>query len=254
MASVFSDVVGGVSKNEYKIQPMSQWFGVDADVVITDPPFGIDFNGKKSNYARDDGNVVEEYVEWSEERYSERVNDLLDVGFRNTNTDGQMLIFSGYDNSYKIHQCISEHDVWELEGKLYWCYNFAPYCKRRPAHNVYEIFWTTKSDDWYYQNECSHNHCTDGEANLSAIDVKRNYLSDMPKYPTRLPPNIVRVLLEHFTVEGDVVFDPLAGSGSVGIVADAMDREFVLGDSNENGRDVFMQARDNIEDEIAFDG
>lgn len=254
MASVFSDIKSGVTRNQYQVKPMSNWFGVGANLLISDPPFGIEFDGKKSNYARDDGKVVDDYIEWDSETYEDRVAELLDVGNRNTVEDGQMLIFSGYDNSYKIHQCIAEHDIWNLEGKLYWCYNFAPYCKRRPAHNVYEIFWTTKSDDWYYQNECTHSHCTDGEANLSAVDVKRNYLSEMPKYPTRLPPEIIRVLLEHFTTENDVVFDPLAGSGSVGVVADSMNREYVLGDSNQNAKDVFVETRNSIEGGLDFDG
>ena len=258
MSSAFDDVIGTSStqdqitqqKNSYRIQPMSEWSNLGADFVLTDPPFGIDFGGSKSNYRRDGGCVVDGYVEWETQQYQDRISDLLDVIEDNTHSDGHACIFSGWNNSHLIHQTISEHETWQLEGKLYWEYNFAPYCTRRPAHNVYEIFWVTRSDDYYYTNECTHSHCTEGEANLSCISVKRNYLSEMPKYPTRLPPQIVRVLLEHFTQENDYVFDPLAGSGMVGLVADDMNREWTCGDSNSEAKEVFDVTQSEVENVI----
>ena len=250
MSSVFADVLNQQTTNpvgEYVVQPMTDWRGLGADFVLTDPPFGIDFGGSKSNYRRDSGCVVDGYVEWDEQQYKNRVNELLNVIERNTHSDGHACIFSGWNNSYLIHESIVEHDLWDVEGKLYWEYNFAPYCTRRPAHNVYEIFWITRSDDYYYTNECTHSHCTEGEANLSAISVKRNYIQDMPKYPTRLPPQIVRVLLEHFTTESDLVFDPLAGSGTVGLVADDMGRQWACGDINEEAKNVFSVTRSEVD-------
>jgi site-specific DNA-methyltransferase (adenine-specific) len=228
-------------RGEYRVQPMSEWDNLSADFLITDPPFGIGFDGKQSNYNRDDGRVVDGYVEWDSDQYRGRINDLLSVATENTHSGSQACIFSGWNNSHHVHAAIESSDVWALEGKLYWNYNFAPYCTRRPAHNVYEIYWMRRGDSWTYDNECTHTHCTEGEANLAAIDVKREYISEMPKYPTRLPPEIVRVLLEHFTEEGDTVFDPLAGSGTVGLVAEELGRDWFCGDSNREGKRVFTE-------------
>ncbi|MFN3301988.1 MAG: hypothetical protein ACK413_03120 [Patescibacteria group bacterium] len=36
---------------------------VNADLIIADPPFGIEFNRKLSNYHRNVKNVVDGYVE-----------------------------------------------------------------------------------------------------------------------------------------------------------------------------------------------
>jgi DNA modification methylase len=226
--------------NSYVVQDMREWGDeVDADLAIIDPPFGIDFDGKQSNYNRDTGNVVDGYVEWPEDKYRSAVSDMLDVCERNLGVDGQMLIFSGWNNSYKIHDELLGHDELRLEGKQYWRYNFAPYCTRRPAHNVYEIYWAVKSDDWYYTNECSYDHCTEGEANLSVMNINRNYLKEMPKYSTRMTPEVIEVLLEHYTEEGDTVFNPMAGSGTVGIAAERLNRNFVLGDANAEAKEVY---------------
>lgn len=234
----------------YKLRDMEEWSDVGADIAISDPPFGLEFDGKASNYNRDVSNVVDGYVEWQETEYSEKISQLLDVLARNTTPNGQAIIFSGKDNSHLLHQMALDHDEWRLEGKLYWAYNFAPYCKKRPAHNVYELFWMVKSDDWHYSNECHFEHCEQGEANLSVLDIQRNYLKEMPKYPTRLPVEVVGVLLDHFTQPGDRVFDPLAGSGSVGIGAADLGRDAVLGDLNENAKDVFESTIGSLEGNV----
>jgi DNA modification methylase len=228
----------GEQKVEYYIKDMTEWDDAEADLVIVDPPFGIEFSGTESNYNRDESNVVEGYVEWDKSKYETKIDELLDSIHTNLEEDGQALIFSGWNNSHIIHERIKESDM-QVEGKLYWSYNFAPYCRVRPAHNVYEIYWCVKGDDWTYTNECSFDHCEDGEANLSHIPVKRDYHKDMPKYPTRLPKKIVQILVEHFSEEDDTVFDPCAGSGMVGIGAAELNRNAKLGDLNKEGIEVF---------------
>lgn len=230
----------------YNVQPMTAWSDVEADVAIVDPPFGIEFDGKnKENYNRDEGNVVEGYVEWGEDEYRNKINTLLNVLQQNTASDANILVFSSWNNSHVVQECCQDADA-SLENKLYWSYNFAPYCSRRPAHNVYEIFWLAKGD-WYYDNECSLDHCQEGEANLSHFDINRDYHKDMPKYPTRLPQKVIELLLYHFSQPGDVVFDPCAGSGMVGAVAQHHSRSAVVGDINKEGKNVFNEIVGTIE-------
>lgn len=232
----------------YQLKDMRDWQHVEADIAISDPPFGLEFDGKASNYNRDEARVVDGYVEWEAPSYDDKITTLLEILASNTASTGQAIIFSGKDNSHILHKAALNHPDWRLEGKLYWVYNFAPYCTKRPAHNVYELFWLVKADEWYYSNECSFDHCQTGESNLSVLNVKRNYLKEMPKYPTRLPVTVVGILLEHFSEPGDLVFDPLAGAGSVGIAASALSRSAVLGDLNENAKHVFETTLDELED------
>lgn len=226
---------------DYRVQDMADWSGVRADLMITDPPFGIGFDGKGGTYNRNQEPVVDGYVEWSEEDYCEHISTLLRTFKRNTKWDGQALILSGWNNSSDIHSLVREDSSIELQGKLYWEYNFAPYCENRPAHNVYEIFWVTKTDDWTYNENCRERHCRNGESNLSTISVQREYIKDAPKYPTRLPVELVNVLVEHFSEENDTVFDPMAGSGMIGIGASNLNRDAVLGDKNQEAKEVFEE-------------
>jgi len=89
--------------NKYVIKDMNDWFGVNADLIITDPPFGIEFSGKSTNYHRNVNNVVDGYVEWSVSEYGEKIQQLLECIKRNLKEDGQALIFSGWNNSNIIY-------------------------------------------------------------------------------------------------------------------------------------------------------
>ncbi|MCD6141753.1 hypothetical protein J7J55_03405, partial [Candidatus Bipolaricaulota bacterium] len=120
----------------YHIRDMVAWDNVNANLIITDPPFGIDFSGKNGNYHRNVENVVDGYVEWTVKEYGEKISQLLDCVYRNLKSNGQALIFSGWNNSNIIHDRIMRFKGLTLRGKLYWTYNFAPACKKRPAHNV----------------------------------------------------------------------------------------------------------------------
>lgn len=230
----------------YEIKDMRDWYDVNANLVITDPPFGIEFTGKESSYQRDAKVVVDGYIEWSVDEYGEMVDELLDCISRNLVSDGQALIFSGWENSYIIQERIMHRDDMILQGKLYWGYNFPVYTVYRPRDCVYEIFWITKRDSWKYNSECSTKHCKIGgrvtDKNTNLLLFEREMIPKHKirlKYPTRLPFRLLQCLLEHYSDVGDLVFDPLAGSGMVGIASYLTGRNFVLGDLNPNGKEVF---------------
>jgi DNA modification methylase len=230
--------------DKYEIKDMKDWVDVNADLIITDPPFGINFNGKATIYNRKAENVVDGYVEWNISEYGEKIDQLLECIKRNLKENGQALIFSGWNNSNIIHDRIVNFKGLNLRGKLYWVYNFAPVCRRKPSHNVYEIYWVTKGEKWTYHKRCFTDHCLKGEPNLTSLKFPRDYKVNMPKYPTRLPFKLIQCLLEHFSNKGDLVFDPLCGSGMVGVVSYMLERDFIMGDLNPNGKIVFKHLLD----------
>ena len=84
--------------DKYIIKDMNEWSEVNADLIITDPPFGIEFSGKPTNYHRNVNNVVDGYVEWSVSEYGKKIQELLECIKRNLRKNGQALIFSGWNN------------------------------------------------------------------------------------------------------------------------------------------------------------
>jgi hypothetical protein len=57
-------------------------------------------------------------------------------------------------------------------------------------------------------------------------------LRDWKPHPTQKPVRLVRYLLEQYTAEGDIVFDPFVGSGTTAVACQQMKRHFIAAEIN----------------------
>jgi len=57
-------------------------------------------------------------------------------------------------------------------------------------------------------------------------------LRDWKPHPTQKPVKLLRYLLEQYTEEGDIVFDPFIGSGTTAVACQQMKRHFIACDNN----------------------
>lgn len=65
-------------------------------------------------------------------------------------------------------------------------------------------------------------------SNISA--GKNTYVYDAHTYHTKVPPQGIQLLIEHYTEPGDVVLDPFCGSGMTGVAAAQAGRKALLSD------------------------
>ncbi len=59
---------------------------------------------------------------------------------------------------------------------------------------------------------------------------KNTYVYDAHTYHTKVPPEGIELLINHYTSEGDVVLDPFCGSGMTGVAAQRTNRKVLLSD------------------------
>lgn len=59
---------------------------------------------------------------------------------------------------------------------------------------------------------------------------KNTYVYDAHTYHTKVPPEGIKELIEHYTQPGDVVLDPFCGSGMTGVAATELGRKALLSD------------------------
>lgn len=57
-------------------------------------------------------------------------------------------------------------------------------------------------------------------------------LRDWKPHPTQKPVRLLRYVLEQFTKEGDIVFDPFVGSGTTAVACQQMNRRFIACEKN----------------------
>jgi site-specific DNA-methyltransferase (adenine-specific) len=69
-------------------------------------------------------------------------------------------------------------------------------------------------------------------------------------YPTQKPIGILRRIIQASSKEGDVVLDFFAGSGTTGVVANQLNRRFILVDQNPEALEVIKQRLEGAQYEL----
>ncbi len=188
------------------------------DLVIADPPFGIDFKGKPANYNRTPGRVVEGYRE-EQEDYLEFTRAWVSHLPKLLKETGSAFIFSGWNNLKDVLLALEETGLKTI-NHLIWKYQFGVYTKRRFVTSHYHILFAVKNPAKYKFNKVDRYP-------EDVISVKREYWTGKTKTPTKLPLALVEKLILYATDPGDLVLDPFMGSGTTAVAALKTYRRFL---------------------------
>jgi site-specific DNA-methyltransferase (adenine-specific) len=69
-------------------------------------------------------------------------------------------------------------------------------------------------------------------------------------YPTQKPIGILRRIIQASSKEGDLVLDFFAGSGTTGVVANQLKRNFILIDQNPEALEIIQQRLEGVSYEL----
>jgi site-specific DNA-methyltransferase (adenine-specific) len=189
------------------------------DLIITDPPFAIDFKAQRLNYNRTGSNVIEGYQEILPEDYGEFTRHWIAEATRILSPSGSMYIFSGWNRLRDILEGIDSAGLFTI-NHLIWKYQFGVFTKKKYVTSHYHILFVTKNKKNYTFNKIDHYP-------EDVWEIQREYWKGKKKTPTKLPSEIVRKILRYSSNPGDLVFDPFFGSGTVPITASQEGRRFL---------------------------
>ena len=217
------------------VEGMSCLNSGSVDLVVTDPPFAIDFKAKRGNYNRSESNVLEGYNEINKVDYLDFTRGWMEQAYRTLNDSGSMYVFSGWNNLKDI--LISLDDIgFTTVNHIIWKYQFGVFTKRKFVSSHYHCLYVCKNDakrkffpySRYGMEETDINggklHYQDKE---DVWIIKREYWRGEKKTPTKLPSEVIRKILMYSSEEGDIVLDPFIGSGQVAVVSKSMKRHYI---------------------------
>ncbi len=205
------------------------------DLIITDPPFAIDFKAKRGNYNRTESRVLDGYNEVEGDDYQSFTVDWLAQATRALKDSGSMYIFSGWNHLKDILIAIDACKLTTV-NHLIWKYQFGVTTRRKYVTSHYHCLFLCKNDSKrkfypfsrFEKEEKSPNggsaHYKDKE---DVWDIKREYWRGDKKTPTKLPAEIIMKILDYSSKEGDVVLDPFLGSGQVAVVSKMKGRHYI---------------------------
>ena len=205
------------------------------NLVITDPPFAIDFKAKRKNYHRTASRVLEGYNEIPKEKYHDFTIKWIEKVYRTLNESGSMYVFSGWNNLKDILIAIDELDFITV-NHIIWKYQFGVVTKRRFVTSHYHCLYVCKNDKKrkffpYSRYSKESKSKTGGSLHYEDKEdvwiIKREYWTGDQKTPTKLPAELIKKILLYSSEEGDIVLDPFLGSGQVAVISKMLDRQYI---------------------------
>jgi site-specific DNA-methyltransferase (adenine-specific) len=193
--------------------------GGSVDLIVTDPPFAIDFKAQRLNYNRTGSNVLEGYQEIPEEEYGEFTRQWIAEAERALAPSGSMYIFSGWNRLRDILEGIDAAGLTTI-NHLIWKYQFGVFTKKKYVTSHYHILFVVKDPKRYTFNKIDHYP-------EDVWVINREYWKGRKKTPTKLPSELVKKILCYSSNPGDLVLDPFLGSGTVAMVAQQEGRHFL---------------------------
>ena len=204
------------------------------DLVITDPPFAINFRAKKANYNRKQSHVLEGYNEISAENYYDFTLEWMSQVHKILKESGSMYLFSGWNNLKEILMAIDDVGF-HLVNHIIWKYQFGVVTKNKYVTSHYHCLYVCKNDKkrkFFPFKRFSKNAKSEDGHSLHYKDkedvweIKREYWTGDTKTPTKLPAEIIEKILFYSSKKNDVVLDPFLGSGQVAVVSKMHGRQF----------------------------
>jgi len=204
------------------------------DLIITDPPFAINFKSFKANYNRDSSKVLEGYTDIKEEDYLKFTNDWISEAYRVLKENGSAYIFSGWNHLKDILIAI-DNCKFKVINHIIWKYQFGVHTKTKYITSHYHCLYVCKNPKlrrFYIESRYTKDEVIKGrKANYWDREdvwyINREYWTGKLKTPNKLPEALVSKIIDYSSKENDIILDMFSGSGQIPYVAIKKNRRYI---------------------------
>jgi len=205
------------------------------DLVVTDPPFAINFKAKKANYNRTSSRVLSGYNEIKVEDYYDFTNAWMQEVYRILKKSGSMYVFSGWNNLKDILIALDNNGFTTI-NHIIWKYQFGVVTSKKFVTSHYHCLFVCKDDKkrkFFPFSRFKKNAKTSDGRSLHYKDkedvwiINREYWTGDDKTPTKLPAEIIKKMLKYSSEKTDLVLDPFLGSGQVAVISKMLGRRYL---------------------------
>ncbi|MDK2889876.1 MAG: hypothetical protein PWR21_508 [Methanoculleus sp.] len=202
------------------------------DLIVTDPPYGINGDRLHHHYNRDESFVVGGYVEVPASDYGEFSLRWIREAERILRPGGSIYIVSGYTNLYHILHALRQTCLREV-NHIIWRYNFGVYTTRKYVSSHYHIlFYEKPGGERTFNLESRYGAREKGPDNgsLNYRDredvwcINREYKPGQAKNKNELPTELLVKMIQYSSNEGDLVCDMFLGGFSTAKTAVGLNR------------------------------
>lgn len=198
------------------------------DLVVADPPFAINFTSRRQNYNRDAAHVLLGYVEVKYDSYRRFCELWIQECKRILKKTSVLAIISGWSNQGDILNAVAKAGL-KVVNQLIFKFQFGPFTTRQWVSSHYNIFicpkrlgeYTFQKLLWYPEDVMQ----VRGDMPVELLEIPREYWPHQDKPPTKLPKELIELLVNCYSHPKDIVVDPFAGAGTTLKVCSYMNRD-----------------------------
>jgi site-specific DNA-methyltransferase (adenine-specific) len=205
------------------------------DLIITDPPYGINGDKLHQHYNRDEEFVVEGYVEIPQNEYPNFSLNWIKQAERVLKPGGSIYIISGYTNLVDILNALRQTNLKEI-NHIIWKYSFGVFTRQKFVSSHYHILFYEKPGGkrtFNLESRFGLVEKTEDDRSCNNTDredvwiINREYKPGQVKNKNELPTKLLTKMIQYSSNEGDLVADFFLGGFSTAKVAIGLNRRAV---------------------------
>ena len=205
--------------------------GAKADMVFTDPPYGVNIRGGSKSNKSIAGDQTQVAIPFS-----------FDLAVEVATKDDARFYFCGGELNLSLYEKLFDKYLRQLPRHIIWVKNGFT-LKPNNYHNQYEIIYFGfkpkggGADKWY-----------SGRTEEEASDVWK-IKRDAPSsylHPTQKPIELSARAIRNSSPIGAIIYDPFGGSGSTLIACEQLDRVCYMAEIDEHYCDVIIKRGENF--------
>ena len=204
------------------------------DLILTDPPYGIQGDRLDRHYNRDESHVVDGYVEVPPGAYAEFSRAWIAEAARVLRPGGALFVVSGYTHLFEVLGALRATPLVEV-NHIVWKYPFGVYTRQKFVSSHYHIlYWARPGGPRTFHLESrfglGERNPDGGSLNYADREdvwtIAREYKPGRAKNRNELPLALLVKILQYASNEGDRVCDLFLGGGSTARAAIGLNRRF----------------------------
>jgi len=194
------------------------------DLIFADPPYNL--SGKDYLTCKNGKVAVCNKGEWDQiENIHEFNREWVEGCIRVLKDDGTIWISGTLHNHPSIGVILKKLNLWVINDIIWFKPNAAPLIQKNRFAPSTELIWVASKSKKYYFNYEIAKCLNNGKQmrNLWEISAERHKTS----HPTEKPETLLERIILIGSKEEDTVLDPFMGSGTTGVVAKQLNRNFI---------------------------
>ncbi len=241
--------------NEDCIQGANRLEFESVDLVVCDPPFGINEGQFDKHYNRKAENVLAGYTEAPPE-YAEWTLQWMAEAVRILKPSGSLYVIMGHSNLRHVLNAAAALGLQEINHAI-WKFNFGVATKTKFVTSHYHVLYYARSgkSEPTFNTFCRFAPYEEDDQGGSLLYqdledvfvINREYNPGQKKNQNKLPEELLRKIVLYSSKEGDVVCDFFMGNFTTAAVAHGLGRQVCGFEINKEAFDYHMTRLQSLE-------